>query len=100
MEEKILVDKKVYDSLLEFKDKECDPIRKIRYYFVYNGEYFNLDIFEDMNDIGILEVTVREDVDTQVPDYVSVMEFVSNNELYFNRNIAKKNTKRKENKHD
>lgn len=94
------VDKKVYESLLEFKDKECEPIRKIRYYFAYNGEYFNLDIFEGMKDIGILEVTEREGITLEVPKYVSIMEVVSDNELYFNRNIAKKNTKRKEKKHD
>lgn len=94
------VDRKVYESLLEFKDISCEPIRKIRYYFVYNGEYFNLDIFEDNKDSGILEVNVGEDESVLVPGYVSTLDEVSNNELYFNRNLARNKGKKMEKKHD
>ena len=94
------VDKKVYDSLLEFKDKTCVSIRKIRYYFTYKGEYFNLDIFEDNKGSGILEVNVGEDEKVIVPEYVSVLEEVSDKEEYFNRNIARQDNRRKEKKYD
>ena len=94
------VDRKIYESLLEFKDISCEPIRKIRYYFVYNGEYFNLDIFEDNKDSGILEVNVGEDENVLVPGYVSTLDEVSNNELYFNRNLARNKSKKMEKKHD
>lgn len=94
------VDKNLYDSLLEFKDDKCVPIRKIRYYFVYNGEYFNLDVFEDNKESGILEINVGKDEEVVIPDYVSVLEKVSSNELYFNKNIARQRYKKMEKKHD
>lgn len=94
------IDKKLYDSLLEFRDVSCEPIRKIRYYFSYQGEYFNLDIFEDGKDIGILEINVGDDENVVTPEFISVLEKVSNNEMYFNKNIAKKKGQKLEKKHD
>ena len=94
------VDRKLYESLLEFKDEKCVPIRKIRYYFTYKGEYFNLDVFEDNRESGILEINVGHDDEVVVPDYVSVLEMVSSNEMYFNRNIARQKYRKREKKHD
>ena len=94
------VDKNLYDSLLEFKDDKCVPIRKIRNYFLYNGEYFNLDVIEDNKESGILEINVGKDEEVVIPDYVSVLEKVSSNELYFNKNIARQRYKTMEKKHD
>lgn len=94
------VDKKLYESLLEFKDTKCVPIRKIRYYFAYRGEYFNLDVFEDNRESAILEINLGQEEDVTIPDYVSVLEMVSNNEMYFNRNIAREKYKKMEKKHD
>lgn len=92
------IDKKLYDSLMEFRDIKYNSIRKIRYYFSYKGEYFNLDVFEDGKEVGILEVNIGDDEMVAIPDFVSVLEKVSNNELYFNRNIARKNEKKQEKK--
>ncbi len=90
------IDSKVYESLLEFKDEAYEPIRKIRYYFSYQGEYFNLDVFDDMKDIAILEINVGESEEVVIPPFVSVMEKVSDNELYFNKRIARKNGRKLE----
>ena len=95
------IDNKIYDSLLEFRDNRCDSIRKIRYYFTYEGEYFNLDVFENNNDIGILEINISSDFDeVLIPDFVSILEKVSNNEMYFNRNIAFKKEQKLVKKND
>ena len=94
------IDKKLYDNLMEFRDSKYESIRKIRYYFCYQGEYFNLDIFEDGQDIGILEINVGEDEKVVTPDFISVLEKVSENELYFNKNIARKKGQKLEKKHD
>ena len=95
------IDNKISDSLLEFKDNRCDSIRKIRYYFTYEGEYFNLDVFENNNDIGILEINISSDFDeVLIPDFVSILEKVSNNEMYFNRNIAFKKEQKLVKKND
>lgn len=93
------IDKKIYDSLLEFKDDAYESIRKVRYYFSYKGEYFNLDVFED-SDIGILEINVGEEEKVIIPDFVTILEKVSNNELYFNKNIARKKEQKLEKQND
>lgn len=93
------IDQRLYDSLMEFKDNELDSIKKIRYYFSYEGEYFNLDLFEGNDEVAILEINVGDkDEEVVIPDYISVKEKVSNNELYFNKNIARKNNKKIERK--
>ena len=46
-------------------------------------------MFEDNKESGILEINVGKDEEVIVPDFVSVLELVSNNELYFNKNIAR-----------
>ena len=84
------IDKKVYESLLDFKDENCQVIKKNRYYFSYNGEYFNLDVFDDNFDNGILEINVSDKEEIFIPDYISVLERVTDNEMYFNRNMALK----------
>ncbi len=94
------VDRKVYESLLEFKDNKRDVIKKIRYYFTHQGEYFNLDVFENNGDIGILEINIGEDEKVIVPEYVSVIEKVSGKDDYLNRNIALKTGRNLKKKHD
>lgn len=94
------IDEKLYNSLLEFKDDNYDTIRKIRYYFTYKGEYFNLDVFENSNDVGILEINIGLNEEIFIPDYVSVLEKVSTNEMYFNKNIAIKDRKKLTKKND
>ena len=86
--EERVIDKNIYNSLLDFKDKKCDIIRKKRYYFTYDGEYFYLDIFNDNKDVGILEINVLENEKVRVPDFVCVLENVTNNESYYNKMIA------------
>ena len=94
------IDKKVYESLLDFKDENCQVIKKNRYYFSYNGEYFNLDVFDGNFDNGILEINVSDKEEIFIPDYISVLERVTDNEMYFNRNIAKQDKKKLEKKND
>lgn len=86
------IDKKVYESLLEFKDDNYQVIKKKRYYFSYQGEYFNLDVF-DNSDTAILEINIGCDNKVSIPNYVSVIEKVTNNHKYLNKNIASKFSK-------
>ncbi len=87
------IDEKVYNQLMDFKDESFETIKKNRYCFSENGTYFNLDVFENMGDIGILEVNVGEQEVVQIPNYITVMENVSHNKNYYNKNIAKINGK-------
>lgn len=82
------IDEKVYESLKEFRDDNYRIICKKRYYFSYEGLYFYLDIFDNSNDLGILELNVSLDDKVVIPDYVAVIDKVSSDINYSNRMIA------------
>ena len=82
------IDSKVYDSLLEFKDERYSVVKKRRYYFTYQGEYFYLDVFANDNDLGIMEINVTEDEKVLVPDFVAVIDQVTKDSKYSNKSMA------------
>lgn len=82
------IDEKIYKNLMEFKVPGSNVIRKKRYYFSFEGKYMYVDIFENDNELGILEVNVNHDEKVSVPDFVSVMDEVSTNKAYFNQELA------------
>ena len=77
---------KMYEKLLEFKDKDREPIQKRRYYFPYEDEYFTLDI---MDGYGILEINMVRDK-ISFPPFLDVLENVAHNSDFQNKNISKK----------
>lgn len=81
---------KMYNKLLDFKNPKARQIEKIRYYFSYEDEYFQLDIIDGY---GILEINIGPDGKVIIPPFVTPLENVTNNPLYYNRNIALKNPK-------
>lgn len=68
------IDKKMYESLMEFKSKNKVEIIKKRFYFIIDGEYFNLDTFEGNDKIGILKVNVNSNLDVVIPKEFKVIE--------------------------
>lgn len=87
--EKTLSEKE-YEAFMEFKDKAYDSINKVRYYFDYQGQYFYLDVFDDMKDIGILEINIGENDQVLIPDFVEVLGLVTDDLSFYNKNIAKR----------
>lgn len=81
------IDRKLYEELLNFKKDKTRTISKTRIYFADKNE-FSLDIFDDDNEVGIVEVNVGKDERIKFPPYVSVMENVTNNPAYYNKNMA------------
>ena len=84
------IERSIYESLLEFRDKSREDIVKKRYYFVSDGEYLHLDIFDGDEEIGILEINVNRGFRTHIPSELKVIDIVSGNSAYSNRNLAKK----------
>ena len=89
------IDYGIYNSLLEFKDNNRCIIRKKRYYFTYDGQYFSLDVFENESEMGILEINIVEGEKVNIPSFISVIENVTDNKDFFNKNIAIENEIRK-----
>ena len=83
------INEKAYEKLLALKNKELASIKKTRYSFVYANQYYKLDSFED--GLMILEVNLtKENPTLTLPDFVSVVEDVTNDLDYTNINIAKR----------
>jgi len=61
-------------------------ITKKRYSFVYNNEQYRLDIFDD--NTSILETNY--DSNLILPSGINILEDITNNEEYYNVNLAKK----------
>ncbi len=87
------VDKKTYEILLEFKEENTLTIKKTRIYFNYRGKYFYLDVFDNNSELGILEINISENENIETPEFLTILENVTNNEKYYNRTIATENPK-------
>ncbi len=79
-----------YFNLRAFKDPNRAVIRKHRTYFVYNNQYFELDIFrEPAAGLGILEIElISEDAEVELPPFISVECEVTGDPFYSNYEIA------------
>lgn len=82
------IDEEEYKHLLQTKSSEFATCVKTRYSFVYNRQYFRLDIFPD--NLMILEVNVtKENPEVSLPEFINAIEEVTNEERYQNINIAR-----------
>lgn len=81
--------KAYYEHLADENSSLSKPkVKKVRYYFAHNGQYFTLDVFENLGEIGILEINAKVDEMIDLPPYVSVLEDVTKNKDFLNVNIA------------
>lgn len=79
-----------YIDLLSEADTELHQIAKTRYCFVYDGQYFELDVYPFSSDLAVLEIEVG-DINQQVdiPDFVSVVREVTDDKAFKNASLAK-----------
>lgn len=90
LEEKL--EKDEYLQYLMEVDDTCHAIRKKRYCFVYQNQYFELDIYPFWDDKAILEIELTDkNQEVKLPHFISVIEDVTEKEEYKNRSLAKRN---------
>ena len=79
-----------YDYLLLMQDRGESIVLKRRTYFVYDGQYLELDDYALMGlDLRTLEVEfTREGQELLLPDWLSASEEVTGKREYSNRNLA------------
>jgi len=80
-----------YIVLLDEADYRYRPIIKTRRCFLWKNQYFELDIFKDLKEnLIILEIEV-DDILTpiELPPFLNVLEEVTNNPSYSNKELAK-----------
>ncbi len=82
------ISEEYYEKLLKSKAANSSTCIKTRYSFVHANQYFKLDVFED--GMMILEVNVtKENPLTTIPEFISVLEDVTNDPNYKNINMAR-----------
>jgi CYTH domain-containing protein/thymidylate kinase len=78
-----------YLELLSQRDKERYPVRKERAYFVWEGQYVELDTFRDC-ELQILEIEVPDmQSDVVLPPFLTVHKEITDSSDYSNYAIAK-----------
>lgn len=83
---------KTYLSYLHEIDNKLFQIIKSRYSFVYENQYFKLDIFNNDKKYGLLEIeSTNDNVDILLPDFLDIKEDITSGMLYSNYEIAKRN---------
>ena len=82
----------LYESMLQQADPYRATIRKHRKSFIWKGQYFELDSFEQpVHDLMILETKgIGQHENVNVPPFIQVVEEITGNTRYDNYNIALK----------
>jgi len=82
-----------YLHLKTFQDPRIDIIRKNRYCFVYNNQYFELDEFTEpkhLRSLWLLEIELTEENDRlELPPFIQIEREVTNERAYTNYELAK-----------
>ena len=88
IEEKITKDR--YLDLLMRADTTKNMIRKTRYCFVYENQYFEMDIYPFSDSKAILEIELTDKNDKVViPNEISVIRDLTEDDNFKNSSIAK-----------
>lgn len=74
----------------EYTKENKKPIRKIRYCFTYNNQYYRLDIFEEPKNLMILETeATSENSKIEIPSFIKVEKDITKEKEYRNANLYK-----------
>ncbi len=80
----------LYESLLQQADPYRATIRKTRRSFIWKGQYFEIDFFnEPVDNLMILQTKgVAEQESVNFPPFIKVLQDITGNKQYYNYNIA------------
>ena len=87
-----ITDKDYNELLSQTNDK---PIKKYRYCFTYNKQYYRLDLFEEPKGLMILETGLtNENSIVEIPDFIKVKKDITDDLSYRNANLYRKINKK------
>ncbi|MDR1594965.1 MAG: AAA family ATPase [Prevotellaceae bacterium] len=83
-----------YVALLKQADPDRQTIHKRRRCFVWQNQYFEVDTFISPDlPFSLLEIEdVKNHEDINFPPFIKVLEDVTDNKMYYNSSLARKNT--------
>lgn len=81
-----------YNNLMEYQDPICLPITKKRHCFVYNDQYFELDVFEgELGGLMVLEIELgTKEQPVYLPPWIKIEREVTDNVEYTNRVLSER----------
>ena len=83
---------KLYLTYLSEIDNQLFTIIKTRHCFVYENQYFKLDIFNNDKKYGILEIEATDQNGTiLLPEFLNIKADVTKDSMYSNYEISKRN---------
>ena len=80
-----------YERLMQLRDPACQVVEKLRYCFIYRGQYFELDhiLAPATRECWLLELELTEENQVvRLPDFLRVEREVTADSAYSNRVIA------------
>ncbi|MBR7014287.1 MAG: AAA family ATPase [Prevotella sp.] len=82
----------LYESMLGQADPYRQTIRKHRKSFIWKGQYFELDTYQEpFQNLVILETKgIASHADVRFPPFIRVIEDITGNHKYYNYNLALK----------
>ncbi len=90
VEHESMISKEKYETLLKSADPDKNTIVKDRYCFLYDGQYFELDVFPFWQDKAFVELELTgEDDPFQLPPEIMVIKDVSDDPRYKNNYLAR-----------
>ena len=86
------INNSLYEMMLGLADPTRHTINKLRNSFIWKGQYFEFDTYQDqLEGLVILETKgIVEGEPVKFPPFLNVIKDVTGNEEYYNYNLAKK----------
>ena len=78
-----------YFTLLKFADPKRKMIKKTRYCFLYQNQYFELDEYRDIEPKYVLEIELNSiNQDISMPPFIDIECEITSNKKFSNYNLA------------
>lgn len=85
-----IISKEIYDELKKEADPNKHPIVKDRYCFLYDYQYFEMDVYPFWNDRAVLELELRSrNQEVNIPPEIKIIKDVSKDKKYKNSYLAR-----------
>ena len=82
----------LYEMMLPLADPDRNTIHKMRHSFIWQGQYFEIDDYQDqLSGLTILETKgITENEPVKFPPFLKVLREVTGDNDYYNYNLARK----------
>lgn len=88
-EHKSIISKEKYDELKKLANPTKLPIIKDRYCFLYDGQYFEMDVYPFWHDKAVIELEITsKNQEINLPPEIQVIKDVSKDKKYKNNHLA------------